>query len=132
VEPRSKDPLGFLDAIQWPVPFPREGWEKTPEAVWAYFPWLHWRIDAQDETIHRMSQRIDELENRTKRNSSNSNQPSSSDSYYKKKPKDKEKRACLPVLALFGKRGCYPHQQPRGTYPALWRAVAKALPGYRQ
>jgi transposase len=38
-----------------------------------------------------MSQRIDELESRTKRNSSNSNQPPSSDSPYKKKPKDKPK-----------------------------------------
>ena len=36
-----------------------------------------------------MSQRIDELESRTKRNSSNSNQPPSSDPPYKKKPKDK-------------------------------------------
>ena len=41
------------------------------------------------------------------------------------------KRACLPV-AFFGKRGRCPHQQPRGTNPALRRAVAKALPGYRQ
>jgi transposase len=91
MEPPFKNPLDFLDGIQWPVPFSKEDWEKTPEAVRAYIPWLHRRIDAQDETIHRLSQRIDELESRTKRNSSNSNQPPSSDSPYKKKPKDKPK-----------------------------------------
>ena len=35
-------------------------------------------------------------------------------------------------LYRIGKRGRCPHQQPRGTNPALRRAVAKALPGYRQ
>jgi transposase len=41
------------------------------------------------------------------------------------------KRACLPVT-LFGERGRGSYQQPRRTNPALRRAVAKALPGYRQ
>jgi hypothetical protein len=41
------------------------------------------------------------------------------------------KRACLSV-ALFGKGGRCPHQQSRGANPALRRAVAKALPGFRQ
>jgi hypothetical protein len=82
MEPPFKNSLDFPDGIQWPVPFSREDWEKTPEAVRAYIPWLHRRIDAQDEIIHRLSQRIDELESRTKRNSSNSNQPPSSDSPY--------------------------------------------------
>jgi transposase len=91
MEPPFKNPLDFIDGIQCPVPFSKEDWEKTPEALRAYIPWLHQRIDAQDETIQRMSQRIDELESRTKRNSSNSNQPPSSDSPYKKKPKDKPK-----------------------------------------
>jgi hypothetical protein len=72
-----QNPLDFLYGIQWPVSFSKEDWEKTPEAMRAYIPWLHQRIDAQDENIHRMSQRIDELESRTKRNSSNSNQPPS-------------------------------------------------------
>ena len=91
MEPPFKKPLNFLDGIQWPVPFSSQDWEKTPEAVRAYIPLLHQRIDAQDETIHRLSQRIDELESRTKKNSSNSNQPPSSDSPYKKKTKDKPK-----------------------------------------
>jgi transposase len=89
MEPPFKNPLDFLDGIQWPVPFSKEDWEKTPKAVRAYIPCLHQRIDAQDQTIHRLSQRIDDLEARTKRNSSNSNQPPSSDSPYKTKPKGK-------------------------------------------
>jgi transposase len=96
MESPFKNPFDFLDGIQWPVPFSREDCEKTTEAVRAYIPWLHRRIDAQDETIPRLSQRIDELESRTKRNSSNSNQPPSSDSPYKKKTKTSQ-RAKNPV-----------------------------------
>jgi hypothetical protein len=66
MEPPLKNPLDFLDGIQCPVPFSKEDWEKTPEAVRAYIPWLHQRIDAQDKTINRLSKRIDNLESRTK------------------------------------------------------------------
>jgi len=89
MEPPFKNPLDFLDGIQWPVPFSKADWEKTPEAVRAYLQWLHQRIDAHDQTIHRLIQRINDLEARTKRNSSNFNQPPSSDPFYKPKHKGK-------------------------------------------
>jgi hypothetical protein len=38
MEPPFKNPLDFLDGIQCPVPFSKEDWEKTPEAVRAYIP----------------------------------------------------------------------------------------------
>ncbi len=44
MEPPFKNPFDFLDGIQWPVPFSKEDWEKTPEAVRAYIPWLHQRM----------------------------------------------------------------------------------------
>jgi len=69
--------------------FSKEDWEKTPDVVRASIPRLHQRIDAHDQTIHRLIQRIDDLEARTKRNSSNSNQPPSSDPFRKPKRKDK-------------------------------------------
>ncbi len=69
--------------------FSKEDWEKTPEVVSASIPRLHQRIDAHDQTIHRLIQRIDDLEARTKRNSSNSNQPPSSDPFCKPKRKGK-------------------------------------------
>jgi hypothetical protein len=71
--------------------FSKEDWEKTPEVVSASIPRLHQRIDAHDQTIHRLIQRIDDLEARTKRNSSNSNQPPSSDPPYKKNPKTSQR-----------------------------------------
>ncbi len=89
MEPPFKNPLDFRDGTQWPVPFAKEDREKTPEAARSHIPWLHQRIDAHDQTIHRLIQRIDDLEARTKRNSSNSNQPPSSDPFRKPKRKDK-------------------------------------------
>jgi hypothetical protein len=75
MEPLFKNPLDFLDGIQRPVPFSREDYEKSPKAVRAYIPWLHQRIDVQDQTIERLSQRIDDLERCMKRYPSNSNKP---------------------------------------------------------
>jgi hypothetical protein len=69
--------------------FSKEDWEKTPEAVRASIPRLHQRIDAHDQTIHRLIQPIDDLEARTKRNSLNSNQPPTSDPFCKPKRKGK-------------------------------------------
>ena len=89
MEPPFKNPLDFLDGIQWPVLVAKEDLRKTSEAVRAYVPRLHQRIDAHDQTIHRLIQRIHDLEARTKQNSSNSNQPPSSDPFYKPKHKGK-------------------------------------------
>jgi hypothetical protein len=58
VEPPFKNPLDLLDGIQWPVPFSKKDWEKTPEAVQSCIPWLHRRIDAQNGTLNRLSKRI--------------------------------------------------------------------------
>ena len=88
MEPSFKKPLDVIDDIQWPVPFSKQDWDKTPAAVRAYIPWLHQRITDLEKANHGLSQRIDDLETRTKRTSSNSNQPPpSSDSPYKSKPK---------------------------------------------
>jgi hypothetical protein len=57
--------------------------------VHAHIPRLHQRIGAHDQTIHRLIQPIDDLEARTKRNSSISNQPPSCDPFYKPKRKGK-------------------------------------------
>ena len=82
-----KKPLSLVDAAQWPVPFSQEDWDKTPEAVRAYIPWLHQRIVDLEKMNHRLSQDVDDLKSRQNRNSSNSNQPPSSDPPYRKKPK---------------------------------------------
>ena len=55
----------------WSYPFPREDWELIPAAVKAY--------------IQTLEQRLHKLEERTKRNSTNSSQPPSADSPYKKR-----------------------------------------------
>ncbi|MFH1154784.1 MAG: DUF6444 domain-containing protein [Pseudomonadota bacterium] len=106
MESPFQNPLNVLDGIQWPVPFTKEDWEKTPGVVRAYIPWLYQRIEALEETNRSMSQRIDELISRTKRNSSNSNQPPSSDSPYKKKTKS-ERKGNRPG----GKKGHKGHRQ---------------------
>jgi transposase len=72
---------------QWPFPFSREDWEKTPETVRAYTVSLQDQIADLEKTKQTLSQHVDELNARLNRNSSNSDQPPSSDSPYKKRRK---------------------------------------------
>lgn len=68
------------DASVWNRPFSNEDWESTPAAVKHF-------ILAQQKTIQSLTERIEQLEQRLNRDSTNSNQPPSSDSPYRK-PKD--------------------------------------------
>jgi transposase len=61
----------------WTLPFPKEDWERTPATVRLF-------IAGQQKAIEALTKRVDELEARLNRNSSNSNQPPSSDSPYQK------------------------------------------------
>jgi len=57
----------------WPFPFPRPEWEQTPSAVQAYLLTLQ-------QDLRSLRDRVETLESRRHRNSSNSNQPPSADS----------------------------------------------------
>jgi len=67
-------------------PFSREDWEKTPHSVRSYVLELEHKIAQLNMVIGALGKRVDELETRLNRNSSNSNQPPSTDSPFKKKP----------------------------------------------
>lgn len=75
------DPMDTSE--QWTLPFPREDWEKTPHTVRLYIVALERKIAEQQKTIEALIKRVDELEVRLNRNSSNSNQPPSADSPFK-------------------------------------------------
>ena len=62
---------------QWPYPFSKEEWELLPASVKVY--------------IQSLEQRLQKLEDRTNRNSSNSSQPPSADSPYVKRPSASKK-----------------------------------------
>jgi transposase len=82
----SSDPAALEGTRPWTLPFPEENWQRTPAAVQLF-------IAGQQKTIEVLTKRVDELEARLNRNSSNSNQPPSSDSPYRKATDNsKEKR----------------------------------------
>jgi len=78
----------------WPYPFSKAEWEHAPTAIRAYILALQQMIEQMlvehQKTIAALQKRIEELEARVNRNSSNSNQPPSSDSPFRKK-RDKTK-----------------------------------------
>lgn len=76
-------------AEPWSLPFSKEDWEKTPVAVRLF-------IAAQQKTIETLTKRVEQLEQRLNRNSSNSNQPPSSDSPYRKGKDDGAKKRTPP------------------------------------
>jgi hypothetical protein len=57
----------------WTLAFPKEDWERTPASIQLI-------VSAQQKTIEVLAKRVDDLEARLNRNSSNSNQPPSPDS----------------------------------------------------
>ena len=71
---------------KWSMPFPKADWEKTPLTVRLYIAALEHKIAEQHKTIEALAKRVDELERRLNRDSSNSNQPPSTDSPFKRKP----------------------------------------------
>ena len=97
------DPLNVPE--HWNLPFSREDWEKTPHTVRLYILALEHKIAEQEKTIEALIKRVDELEARLNRNSSNSNQPPSADSPFR--GKQEKKRTGKPG----GKKGHKGHRQ---------------------
>jgi transposase len=62
-----------------------DDWARTPAAVRLYLAALHQELAEQLKMLEAISKRVKELETRVNRNSSNSNQPPSSDSPFQKK-----------------------------------------------
>jgi transposase len=82
----STDPAALEGTGPWTLPFAEKDWQRTPAAVQLF-------ITGQQITIEVLTKRVDELAARLNRNSSNSNQPPSSDSPYRKATgASKEKR----------------------------------------
>jgi transposase len=79
VAPESKE------SPPWTMPFPKEDWERTPASIQLF-------VAGQQKSIDALTKRVEELEARLNRNSSNSNQPPSSDSPYKKGTADSGKK----------------------------------------
>ena len=79
------DLLKIESAEDWTLPFSRDDWAKTPAAVRLYLAALHQKLTEQLKMLGAISKRVEELEARVNRNSSNSNQPPSSDSPFQKK-----------------------------------------------
>jgi len=103
MEPMDRSHTDRLDMSEtWTLPFPREDWEKTPHTVRLYILALEHKIAEQQKAIEALMKRVDELESRLNRNSSNSNQPPSADSPYKGK---REKRHAGKPGGKMGHKG---------------------------
>jgi transposase len=85
MEPNLTDLLGSDSASDWTFPFSRDDWERTPPKVRLYLAALHQKLKEQQKALDALSKRVEELETRVNRNSSNSNQPPSCDSPFQKK-----------------------------------------------
>ena len=83
----------------WTLPFLKEDWERTPTSIQLF-------VAGQQKTIEALTKRVDELEARLNRNSSNSNQPPSSDSPYQKTTDESKKKS-----KSGGKKGRKGHRQ---------------------
>jgi len=103
MEPMDRSRIdAFHTSKEWSLPFPREDWEKTPITVRLY---VEHKIAEQQKVIEALIKRVDELEARLNRNSSNSNQPPSTDSPFKKRGKK------MRTGKAGGKKGHKGHRQ---------------------
>lgn len=66
-------------------------WQMTPEPVREYIRHLEASLDQLKKQLHQVEQRVEKLEIRTKKNSTNSSKPPSSDSPFKKPRRKKTK-----------------------------------------
>jgi transposase len=80
----QKDKTEQTEKQEWAFPFSKEDWAATPEAVRNFLV----ALVASQAVIEK---RVEELEKRLNKNSTNSNKPSSSDDIFKKKPKKNKK-----------------------------------------
>lgn len=80
----QEDKTKQTEKQDWAFPFSKEDWAATPEAVRNFLV----ALVASQAVIEK---RVEELEKRLNKNSTNSNKPSSSDDIFKKKPKKNKK-----------------------------------------
>ncbi len=79
------DLLNIDPAAEWMLPFSRDDWAKTPPTVRLYVAALYQKLKEHHQALEALGKRVEELEARLNRNSSNSNQPPSSDPPFQKK-----------------------------------------------
>jgi len=80
----QKDKVKQTEKKEWAFPFSEQDWAATPEAVRNFLVSL--------VTSHvAVEKRVEELEKRLNKNSTNSSKPPSSDDPYKEKPKKNKK-----------------------------------------
>jgi hypothetical protein len=80
----QKDKVEQTEKKEWAFPFSEQDWAATPEAVRNFLVSL--------VTSHAaIEKRVEELEKRLNKNSTNSSKPPSSDDPYKEKPKKNKK-----------------------------------------
>lgn len=92
--------LTALESMEpWKLPFSKDDWEKTPAIVRLF-------VVTQHKTNETLTKRVEELEARLNRNSSNSNQPPSCDSPYRKSTDESKKKR-----KAGGKKGRKGHRQ---------------------
>jgi len=86
---------------EWPFPFDRSDWEKTPPAVQAYLLSLHQRLD-------QLQRQIDEWQGRLDKTSNTSSKPPSSDSPFTRPKRSKRRTSSGKRGARKGHRGSGP------------------------
>ncbi|MHC1744540.1 MAG: IS66 family transposase [Syntrophobacteraceae bacterium] len=67
------------------LPFSQADWDQTPKAIQAF-------VISTLTQFQELRSKVDKIDSKLKQDSKNSNRPPSSDSPYKRKPKDKKKR----------------------------------------
>ena len=80
----KKDKVEQTEKKEWAFPFSEQDWAATPEAVRNFLL----SLIASHAAVEK---RVEELEKRLNKNSTNSSKPPSSDDPYKEKPKKKKK-----------------------------------------
>lgn len=85
IEDTSASPLNPPADQPWPFPFSKADWDNTPAAVRAYILALQRILAEQQKAIDALQKRVEDLEARLNRNSSNSSQPPSTDSPFQQK-----------------------------------------------
>ena len=85
IDDASANPMNPPADQPWPFPFGKADWDHTPAAVRVYILALQHILAEQQKAIAALQKRVEELEARLNRNSSNSNQPPSADSPFQQK-----------------------------------------------
>lgn len=89
VKPKTADEQ---EKKAWGYPFSQEDWEKTPTAVQEYTLVRDRLLQEAQKKMAELLKRVEKLEAKKRRNSSNSDQPPSSDNPFTKGKKGKKKK----------------------------------------